>query len=568
MTLMRNAYEKKTYSIRTLFLSAVLIVTALVISFVLVIYAWSDRWVTQKAMDLGQTSLRFYAGMLDQNLLSIDNYSYQILYENQDMTVLSETADPEQRFFAKKSLGKRFEQLFQMYQVLDGVLFYAPDAPQEQWLISANARIGSVSESRTVQREFLWILENFADQEFPVDWFLHPVDGKNCLFRIVRTPKGYYMFWIKEETLHSFYQVGDGAKLSLLSESEPPEGKERYQISIPSDAGDFSLCGTLDVSASLAVTRREIFILRMLSIFLLMFPVVLILFFLRLFYRMYHSLYTSMQKVGKGDLNVRIKESSQLREVDFLFDTFNSMTSEIQNLKIENYEKTISQQRIQLQYLQVQLKSHFFLNCLNIIYSLAQVRDYPLIQKMALCLTDYFRYIGQDTMEFVTLQKELAHIRNYLEIQSMRFPGKFRTAITEPEHPESCWIPPLILQTFLENSIKYAVQYDKVMELTVVIEERRAGDARGLDIIISDNGKGFSEELLEELNDQKPSIEMNLEHGVGIHNVCRRLELLYQGASKISFSNLPDGGARVEMFLPQRTETDQERTCSRKEETL
>ena len=64
-----------------------------------------------------------------------------------------------------------------------------------------------------------------------------------------------------------------------------------------------------------------------------------------------------------------------------------------------------------MNYLQLQIRPHFFLNCLNTIYSMAQTQLYEEIMKMSMITSNYFRYIFQNTQDLVPVKNELEHIK-------------------------------------------------------------------------------------------------------------------------------------------------------------
>ena len=57
-----------------------------------------------------------------------------------------------------------------------------------------------------------------------------------------------------------------------------------------------------------------------------------------------------------------------------------------------------------MNYLQLQIRPHFFLNCLNTIYSMAQTQLYEEIMKMSMITSNYFRYIFQNTQDLVPVK--------------------------------------------------------------------------------------------------------------------------------------------------------------------
>jgi two-component system sensor histidine kinase YesM len=112
-----------------------------------------------------------------------------------------------------------------------------------------------------------------------------------------------------------------------------------------------------------------------------------------------HRLTRGMGALGKGNMRVTLPESGA-DEMRYLIRSFNDMTTQLETLRIENYEKRLQAQhaeletkKAELRSMQLQINPHFFANSLNIIYSLSAIRDYQTIQQMALLLSRYFRYI-------------------------------------------------------------------------------------------------------------------------------------------------------------------------------
>jgi two-component system sensor histidine kinase YesM len=254
---------------------------------------------------------------------------------------------------------------------------------------------------------------------------------------------------------------------------------------------------------------------------------------------------------GNPDTHISLNASSD--EFSIMNNTFNSMISEIKNLKIKIYEEKIDKQRVELKHLQLQINPHFFLNSLNIIYQLANLRDYKLIQEMSFCLIEYFRFMFRSNFTFVSVEEEINHTKNYLRIQQMRFPEHLTYRVSVPDSLLIFPIPPLSIQTFVENSIKYSVNNDTTACVTVEISHECSGaGVAGMIIIIKDTGDGFDLADLERFN-RSESIEDNNGEHIGIWNVRRRLSILYGETAWIRFYNGEKGGACVEMRLPAKS---------------
>jgi two-component system sensor histidine kinase YesM len=153
-------------------------------------------------------------------------------------------------------------------------------------------------------------------------------------------------------------------------------------------------------------------------------------------------------------------------------------------------------------------------------------------------------------MTMVLIRDELEHIRNYLRIQELRFPNRFTYKINVPELLLDTFMPPLMIQTFVENTIKYGVSMETPIELLIDISLVNEVKDSYIKINIEDTGKGFTEEMLMELNAGKMVIDDKGTH-IGVWNVKRRLELLYLGNASVRFYNKNPQGAVVEINLPK-----------------
>lgn len=269
-----------------------------------------------------------------------------------------------------------------------------------------------------------------------------------------------------------------------------------------------------------------------------------------------NQLLDGIRHVEDGDFTYRVPESDG--EPGKVNQNFNIMVSQISRLKIAAYEERIKRQRIQMQYLTKQIQPHFILNTLNILYSY-EPEEYLLIQKMILCLVKYFRYIVKVDQDYVPLYQELEHIRNYFKIQEARYPDFFYYYVEMDEELEEAQIPPLLIQNFTENSIKYALHANEKVRIYVLVEKVKDNRMR---IRIADTGKGMPTETLEAIRRFQKERKYCRELGIGIQNVIERLELIYHTEAKISIYNSVEGGATVDimmpMFFPEKMQEEKE----------
>jgi len=134
----------------------------------------------------------------------------------------------------------------------------------------------------------------------------------------------------------------------------------------------------------------------------------------------------AMNIIREEDIEYRIKipEKKQYDEFDLLGMKFNEMLDDISELGYNLYRTKINEQRIELKYISQQIRPHFILNALNIIYTYEE-KEFPLVKKMVMYLSEYFQYIVNLRVDFIEVEKEFRHIDNYLKIQRERYPMRF-----------------------------------------------------------------------------------------------------------------------------------------------
>lgn len=242
--------------------------------------------------------------------------------------------------------------------------------------------------------------------------------------------------------------------------------------------------------------------------------------------------------------------SNDLKELEQANEQFRNLLRQIKRLKITLYEKELDKQKIQMDYLQMQIRPHFYLNCLNFIFQMVDLEHYEDAKKMSVVTSDYLRYLFQSDKGFVEIQSELKHVENYLKIQKMRYREAFTYYMEQEEETFGYKIPPLMIQTFAENSVRHTISGEMIAEITILVcaEEYEGEDM--VHISISDTGTGFPKEVLLQLNEQKGLKRQEDGHRTGITNCLKRMDYFYHGKGKIKFYNNPMGGAVVDMYLP------------------
>lgn len=259
------------------------------------------------------------------------------------------------------------------------------------------------------------------------------------------------------------------------------------------------------------------------------------------------SLTETTQKIKEGSTDTRVPQNSNIYEVNAIAETVNTMLDTIVQQKITTYEQQLYVRDLRLQYLQLQLRPHFFLNCLNLIYSLAEERKYDELQELTLNLSVYLRSIFKDGSKLVTLASEVRSVECFIRIQESgnSFPPQLQLFIDSDT--TEFMIPSISILTFVENSIKHSKLRNSSLHIKIKSGLLSSEEGNYLNISIYDNGGGFTPEILAELNalDGHPAADGH----IGISNIRHRLYYIYGEKATLTFQNR-SGGACVDLFIP------------------
>ena len=148
----------------------------------------------------------------------------------------------------------------------------------------------------------------------------------------------------------------------------------------------------------------------------------------------------------------------------------------------------------------------------------------------------------------VLLREELDFVRDYLNVQDKAYGRQVQIGFDVDEALNDWLVPILCVQTFVENSVKYARTSISGMPLCLSVRADLLSteDGRYMDLIISDNCQGYSDAVLERVNSGNFGDDGQ---AVGIGNVIRRCRLLYGARAELRFYN--EDGAVSELILPQ-----------------
>ncbi len=211
----------------------------------------------------------------------------------------------------------------------------------------------------------------------------------------------------------------------------------------------------------------------------------------------------------------------------FIFNYVEKYNTALKNAALKN--------EIELNNLKSQLNPHFIFNALNSIRAL--VDENPSKSKDAITqLSSILRgSLVLNKNKLTNFNEELHTVRDYLDLETIRFEERLRTYFNIDPQSKKFSVPPLMIQTLVENGIKHGIS--KLKEGGMISLETQVKDDN-LYIKIRNNGQ---------FANRKP----NGAKGLGIENTKQRLKLLYGNKATFSIINEDEHTVLTEVSLPQ-----------------
>ena len=192
---------------------------------------------------------------------------------------------------------------------------------------------------------------------------------------------------------------------------------------------------------------------------------------------------------------------------------------------------------LELKTIKSHINPHFIFNALNSIRAL--VDENPQRARTAITeLSNILRSsMRAEQLETVPLQQELDIVRDYLALEHMRFEERLRIDMQIDEDTLNQSIPPMMLQTLVENAIKHGIS-----------KEVNGGYIRVISAFIEDH-----HELTVQNSGSLRRAEENAPSGFGIKSTQDRLNLLYQGKARFEIKDCNGSMVESKIIMPVAT---------------
>jgi Putative regulator of cell autolysis len=245
----------------------------------------------------------------------------------------------------------------------------------------------------------------------------------------------------------------------------------------------------------------------------------------------------------------------------------NSMVTENyhrQSLLLEKVK--VEQLGMELKFLKSQYHPHFLFNALNTIYFQIEGRDDQARHSIEL-LSGLLRYQLYDIQKRVTLRQEVDYLKSYISFQQMRMSRRLKLTQVYDENIGDQLIQPLLFQPLVENAFKYVggdykIHFDITLKDNEVIFFVRnsicdADGRRNHEEVKTDaSDTRCIKSTMDDSSHEEPNADIGDVHletkGIGIENLCRRLNLLYPDKHKLTIDrHLNEFEAELRIQLEQ-----------------
>lgn len=202
--------------------------------------------------------------------------------------------------------------------------------------------------------------------------------------------------------------------------------------------------------------------------------------------------------------------------------------AELENEQLKRFES-----EARFNSLQAKLNPHFLFNTLNSMAALVYEDPKRTEQSIVRLSELYRRVLSISNQTFITIGEELELIKDYLELEKLRFDEHLSYRFQCPKDLQDRKIPGLLIEPLVENVIKHVLdKKDDTVQIDVIIEESKGN----LIISVVDNGSGF------DVKKTPP--------GFGLFSIQERLKLLFGKDYRFEIRSKHGEGTRVRIGIP------------------
>ncbi len=255
----------------------------------------------------------------------------------------------------------------------------------------------------------------------------------------------------------------------------------------------------------------------------------------------------AMESDRNAEELVPIEDKLPRNEIGLLVESYNSMVTRIKHLIEELLSKEQSVQRAEMRVLQEQIKPHFLYNSIGTISALALESGSEDVSSALETLGRFYRNFLSKGDREITLEKEVAIVRDYLSLQKLRYGDILDDEYDVDEEAGDCIVPKLILQPLVENSIYHGIRQKGepgVIKISAHIVEGI------LHLSVYDTGVGMSYETAQEIMSGKKKITSGVEDSFGLWGTIERVRYYSHIEDVVKIESEDGEFTKIELLIP------------------
>ena len=494
-----------------------------------------------------RSSIEIYAGSVNEKLHSAERFMYSTITHSEDLEKLNHV----QKFLDYQESLKKVQTSFTEFEY--------QNETHMTFLLETNStkHFINVSNLSIPYEDYLLLktyLKSLSSDISDRKWKNITTKNSEYLVKSVHYEgKIIYAVISSEDILKPLNKlnIGNNGKLSLKEPNNIPSSNYLIHAQNEKTHLPFDIYVLVDYAEVFRnITLLEVF-LSAVPIIITILSIIIILYIRQWMIKPITRLTERLSQLGDSIPPSEFFISEGILEIDKANDKLNKVIFDMQELKIREYHSQLELKKIELNYLKNQIRPHFYLNMLSMIHSMLQTKNYKEIEELTILTSNYLRHLFMANQDFSELKDEVQHIKDYLEIQRIRYGNSIYFSLDYNSDLQNTLIPSLLLQTFIENTIKHGFSFQDLFTILLSIKKVKTENSDYIQICIEDNGPGFSEEILSKLN-QKQSLITEDGHHIGITNTIERLNLLYPNDYTITFENNEEGGAKILLLIPYK----------------
>ncbi len=535
---------------------------------ILGIFLISSYYILENEIkDSSEAFLKIYSNEFSNNVADMDNLLKSITTQGEELALIKGTND-NKRALASISLSNYLQELIFGKDIADVIVVY-----DSNYGICLDAiSNGFHYKKKNMLRDFTANaigndeIDNYA-------WNFLKLEQETYMYKMLKTDSRAIAIYIRTSKLLRALSTEENGNRSMVLVNNNGEigkiwGNETQDIKVGRNVNDIDPEDYYTISRNIVDDQLWIYcfagkngilmqtdtsmILVAATAFVAVFFMLFVLNFTRkeIASPMQHMI-GDMERIKNGEYENRVKGNFHTREFLMLQDATNRMLDEIVGLKIQTYEKRIELQDMELKSIRLQLKPHFFLNALTTISSLSSQSKNEYIKTYIDTLSKNVRYMFRAGFHTVPIREEIKHVKNYFEMQELKYPECIFYLIDMPQELEEWKIPQMLIHTFIENEFKYAVSIDQTLTILIKVSQEAYQGEEMLLIEIEDDGKGYPEDVLDYMNGRAEKINQE-GNRLGLWSIKRMMELMYEMENLVIIENIMPHGCLNKIYIPRR----------------